>query len=593
MSSNSNISIPLTSLDPDTLKSLMTTWFQNQSTFKDYLFSGSNLNVLMDILSRNTYLLSFFMNMVFSEGFNDSAQLRDSLVSKAKDLNYIPYSMKSSTTSLQITLNAPTNIVEIPKGTIFTGLNSNSNYSFITDKNYITTSSNNFFQFSNVNIYEGYYQTDLFSVDNTVNNQLFTLSNPAIDTSSLFIEVSENNGSTNTIFTKAVNLYGLNGNSTVYFLQASFSNTYQFQFGDGVLGYIPQSGSVVSATYRSTNGDTANYVNNFVMSSSLSKFNNTSISNVYITSSSYSSGGSQNESIDSIRFNNPRHYQTQDNAITSNNYKTLILENFPTIGDLNVYGGGVSNTAVQFGVIFISLVTIDGNPATQAIKSDIQSFINGVDILNYQLSFVDPDFLYIGINSNVHVNFGLTNIAPSQYKSLISNNCLQFSANNLEKFGSTFRYSIFGDFIDNLDSSIISNETTIYLKKTANVIFNTNTSINVNFNNPIVNVSSNPFIISGNTFYITDTINNNSNSGLIYLVQSISNNNNISAANSIGTVNYSTGVVNISSLNISNFISNSSGLSIKAYPQNKDIYSFGNSIIEIDPLSINISIANN
>ncbi len=589
MTANSNISIPLTALDPDALKALMVNWFQTQSVFRDYSFSGSNLNVLMDILSRNTYLLSFFMNMAFSEGFNDSAQLRDSLVSKAKELNYIPYSMKSSTTSLQINLNANTTIIEIPKGTIFTGLNSNSNYSFVTDQNYLATSSNNYFQFANVNIYEGYYQTDLFSVDNTVNNQLFTLSNPAIDTSSLLIMVSENNGSTNTIFTQAVNLYGLNSNSTVYFLQAASSNTYQFQFGDGILGYIPQNGAVVSANYRSTNGDTANYVNTFVMSSSLSTFNNTNVSNVYILASNSSSGGSQNESLDSIRFNNPRHYQTQDNAITSNNYKTLILENFPNVGDVNVYTGGVSNTAVQYGVIFISLVTVNGNPATQTIKSDIQSFINDVDIINYQVSFVDPDFLYLGVSSNVHVNFSQTNIAPAQYKSLVSTNCLQFSANNLGKFGLTFRYSVFGDFIDNLDPSIISNETNVFLKKTPNIILNTNNSINVNFNNPIVNVSSNPFIVSGNTFYFTD---NNSNSGILYLIQSVANNS-VLISNNIGTVNYSTGVINIPSLNISNYISNSSGLSITAYPQNKDIYSFGNSIIEIDPLSLNINIANN
>ena len=589
MVANSNISIPLTALDPNALKALMVNWFQTQSTFRDYSFSGSNLNVLMDILSRNTYLLSFFMNMTFSEGFNDSAQLRDSLVSKAKELNYIPYSMKSSTTSLQINLNANATIIEIPKGTIFTGLNSNSNYSFVTDQNYLATSSNNYFQFSNVNIYEGYYQTDLFSVDNTVNNQLFTISNPSIDTSSLLIVASENNGSTNTIFTQAVNLYGLNSNSTVYFLQAASSNTYQFQFGDGILGYIPQNGAVISATYRSTNGDAANYVNTFIMSSSLSTYNNTSVSNVYILSSNSSSGGSQNESLDSIRFNNPRHYQTQDNAITSNNYKTLILENFPNIGDVNVYTGGVSNTAVQYGVIFISLVTVNGNPATQTIKNDIQSFINEVDIINYQVSFIDPDFLYLGVSSNVHVNFSETNIAPAQYNSLVSNNCLQFSSNNLGKFGLTFRYSVFGDFIDNLDSSIISNETTIFLKKTPNIILNTNNSINVNFNNPIVNVSSNPFIVSGNTFYFTD---NNSNSGILYLVQSVANNN-VLISNNIGTVNYSTGVINIPSLNISNYISNSSGLSIIAYPKNKDIYSFGNSIIEIDPLSLNINIANN
>jgi hypothetical protein len=162
MSVNTNIN--LTSLDPNTLKSQMVTWFQNDSIFRDYNFSGSNINVLMDVLARNDFLLAFFLNMTFSEGFNDSAQLRDSLVSKAKELNYIPYSMKSSTTSLNITLNTNGNNTsfEIPKGTVFAGLNSNSSYTFVTDKNYIALSSNSFFQFSNVNIYEDFIRQIYF-----------------------------------------------------------------------------------------------------------------------------------------------------------------------------------------------------------------------------------------------------------------------------------------------------------------------------------------------------------------------------------------------------------------------------------------------
>jgi hypothetical protein len=592
MSVNTNIN--LTSLDPNTLKSQMVTWFQNDSIFRDYNFSGSNINVLMDVLARNDFLLAFFLNMTFSEGFNDSAQLRDSLVSKAKELNYIPYSMKSSTTSLNITLNTNGNNTsfEIPKGTVFAGLNSNSSYTFVTDKNYIALSSNSFFQFSNVNIYEGFYQTDLFSVDNTVNNQLFTFSSKNIDTSSLFVVVNENAGSTNTIYTQAVNLYGLNSNSNVYFLQASSSNTYQMQFGDGVLGHIPQNGAIVSANYRTTNGDAANYVPRFSLATSLNTYNNTVASNVYISPNGPSSGGSQNESIDSIRFNNPRHYQTQDNAITANNYKTLILENFPTIADVNVYAGGISNTAVQFGMIFISLVTVDGNPATNSLKSDIQSFINQLDILNYQISFVDPTSLYLGVSSNVHVDFSQTNISPSQYKSLVVNGINNFSVNNLSKFGTPFRYSVFGDFIDDLDTFIISNETYIFLKKNFNTILNTNNSITITFNNPIVNVTSTSFTIGGNSFYLTDTISNNLNSGLIYLVQQLTSGN-VATSNTVGTINYSTGVVNIPSLNISNFPSNSASLSFKAYPQNKDIFCSNSDIIQIDPLSVNINIANN
>jgi hypothetical protein len=586
--------ISLGSLDPNTLKSQMISWFQNQSIFRDYNFTGSNINVLLDIFSRNTFLNSFFLNMAFSESFNDSAQLKDSLVSISKMLNYVPYSVSSSTTSLNLTMSAPSlNILEIPQGSIFGGLNSNGSFSFVTDQNYIATSSNGFFQFSNVNIYEGYYKTDLFVVDTTVNNQLFTLSSPGIDTSSLSILVSENSGSTNTSFTQASNLYGLNGNSKVYFLQAGFGNTYQLQFGDGILGYIPQNGAVVSANYRVSKGSDANYISSFIMNTNLSTFNGGTVSNVYILTSNNSSGGANAEGIDSIRYNNPRHYQTQDNAITSLNYETLIYENFPSITDINVYGGGITNTAVQYGMIFIALVGQSGNPATLSLKNDIQTYINKVNILNYQIQFVDPDNLYLNVFSNVHVNFSNTGYSPSQYQALVTNTISNFTNNNLQAFSTPFRYSQFCDAIDETDPSIISNETYVTMSKYANVIFNVNNSIVVNFNNPISNVSSSQFIISGNNYFLTDTLVNNNPTGFIYLSQ-LSPNNSIINPKNVGTVNYVNGNINIPILNISSFVSNASGLLLTAFPQNKDIYSIGNDIIEINMVNgLSINISNN
>jgi hypothetical protein len=582
-----NNNIILTNLDPDSLKAEYITWLQNQSVFRDYNYSGSNINALLDIFARNTFLYSFFLNMTFAEGYNDSAQLRDSLVSKAKELNYIPYSMKSAETTLNINIQtANLTSFQIPSGTIFTGLNSNGTYSFVTNENYFLTSANGYFAFSNVVIYEGFYKSDLFSVDNTQENQLFTLSSSSIDTSSLSVYLSENGGSTNSVCIQAPNLYGLNGNSYVYFLQAASSNNYQIQFGDGVLGYQPQNGSVVVATYRETNGDAANFISQFTVSTNLSSYNGGRINSISISSNDVSSGGSPAEGIESIRFNNPRHYQTQENAITASNFRNIILENFPSISDVNVYSGGVTSTSVQYGIIFIALVTKNGNPATEALKNTIQTFIQDLDIINYQVVFVDPDILYLNVNTNVHVDFDSSNVSVADYKLFVANNIANFSANNLQKFNTPFRYSQFGDSIDEIDSSILSNETTISMKKYANVIINTNNSLVVNFNNPIANVSSSPFIISGNTYYLTDN-----SSGYIYISQFISNN---SVLKSVGTINYSNGLINISNLNISNFPTNSSSFYLTANPTNKDIYCVGNDILEIDTINgLNIAISNN
>ncbi len=589
-----NTNISLTSLDPNTLKQQMASWLSTQSVFTDFNYKGSNLNVLEDLLSRNTFLNSFLMNMTYSEAFMDSAQLRDSVISRAKELNYVPYSMVSSTTTVNIAIQTAnlTNF-EIPFNTIFTGQNSNGTFNFVTDQNYIATSSNGSFNFSNVSIYDGFYTADLFAIDTTVNNQLFTLSNPNIDITSLQVVVSENAGSTNTVFTLAPNLFGLNGNSTVYFLQAGFSNTYQIQFGDGILGYQPQNGGVVLASYRVCQGPLADDISTFSMITNLQTLNQGNISSIIISSNSPSDGGALAESIDSIKFMAPRSFQTQDNAITGNDYKDLLLQNFPFIKDCNVYGAGINPQGVQYGIVFIAVVTQNGNPATQAIKNDIISYFSNKSILNIPVQIVDPSYLFLNVSTNVHVNFTQTQISPNQYKSEVANTILQWSNNNLEDFGATFRYSPFTDALDAIDPSIISNETTVTMSSIANVTLNTNVAIVINYNNPLVNITSSPFVIGSNTYFLTDTINNISNSGILYLVQYNSNNVLTFSAN-VGIVNYANGNISVSPLNIQNYPSPFSSLKFTATPQNKDIYCLGNQILQIDSVNgVNINISNN
>ena len=115
-----NSSINLTSLDFDSIKSSLKTYLKSQSVFKDYDYDGSNMSVLLDVLSYNTYLNSFYLNMMASEAFLDTAQLRESVVSHAKSLNYTPYSMHSSEATVNISFQTSginTGILEMPKGT--------------------------------------------------------------------------------------------------------------------------------------------------------------------------------------------------------------------------------------------------------------------------------------------------------------------------------------------------------------------------------------------------------------------------------------------------------------------------------------------
>jgi len=600
MASNTNFS--LSSIDPDSLKQSFITFLQSQNTFKDYNYSGPNINVLLDVLSRNSYLNSFYTNMAFAESQLDSAQLRDSVVSKAKELNYIPSSVTSSLGIINVSIVTTSgNSFELPLGTSFKGTNANGTYQFVTDKSYLSFSSNGTFNFSNVYIYDGSYINEAFVVDNSVNNQIFTLSNPSIDTSSLTILVSENQGSTNNYFEQAEGVYDLDGNSQVYYLQGTSNGQYEFLFGDGVLGYEPQNGAIVVANYRVANGISADGCNTYSLVYNLGTYNNTNISNITITTVSNSTNGSDAEDIESIRFNAPRAYQSQDRAVTSNDFRNLILRRFPQVGDVNVYGGNTTSTAVNYGKVFIAAVSQYGYPLTQTIKNEITLYISNVTMLPIKdsVKIVDPNTTFINITTNVHIDFTQTSYSPTFYNSLTANAIINFANSNLQKFNKPFFSSKLSDAIDAIDANniILGNDTYYTVTKNIPISLNVNNNISFSFNNPIINVTSSPFIVNNSTSIITNVYNGvNIANGTLALIGFNSSNNavsNVSTVSVIGTIDVTTGAVIIPNLRVDAYLSNTSLFYFTASPSAKVYYVYNNDILDVNGLTLNINIANN
>ena len=253
-----NSSIILTNIDFDTHKNTLKQYLKSQDRFKDYDFEGSNINVLLDILSYNTYHNAFYLNMIGNEMFMDTAQLRDSVVSHAKELNYTPRSFKSAEANVNITVvsnDTSKRSIAIPRGTTFTSPFMNRNYTFSTNENIVITdytiNSNNTVSFlgSNITLYEGYYVTDTFTYTSE-RSQRFVLTNKNVDVSSLIVTVIEDVGNTVLTHTRAQSLFNLNSDSRVYFLQACENDQYEILMGDGVSGRKPKDNSIISVEYR-------------------------------------------------------------------------------------------------------------------------------------------------------------------------------------------------------------------------------------------------------------------------------------------------------------------------------------------------------
>ena len=540
-----NSALVVSSLDFDTIRGNLVNFLQSQSQFQGYDFSGPNIGVLLDVLSYNTYLNNFYTNMAISESFLDSAQMFDSVASRAKELNYTPRSYSSAVAYVNLTVSATNSpySVTIPAYTAFNTRMDSGVYTFSTSENIIVYASNNY-TIANVAIYEGQYVTDTFVVNSTLNNQQYLLSNPQVDTSSLVITVQNSTtDTTNSQFLQASSLLGYNANSKIYFIQSATGGNYQLIFGDGIIGQNLINGNVITALYRVASGNVVNSADSFTPVSTLAG-GYTISANTDIPAF----GGMENESIDSIKYNAPRHYQTQNRAITVDDYRTILLQQFPIIQAVNVYGGETLNPP-DYGSVYIAIALTEFEGLPSVIGNNIQNFIQSkmpIEIIPVVLAAANMN---IGITVNVLYNVNVTTSSVGDIQNAIMNAIWNYNNNYLEDFDISFRYSKLAAAIDGADPSIVSTnlQTYMILEYTPLVNLSTTQLISLSYQNEIQagSLSSTTFTYNGLLVYLQDMSN-----GIIAIVNQVNGIQQV-VLNNVGTVNYTTGAFSVNLPSIS------------------------------------------
>jgi hypothetical protein len=613
-----NSSVVLSTLDFNSLKANMKQYLQAQPTFKDYNFEGSNISVLLDLLSYNTYLNAFYLNMVASEMFLDSAQKYDSVISHAKELNYIPNSAKSSSSEIELTIvsNNISGTLTVPKGTRFSGTNSNGTFIFTTDETTTvvsSTSGNNIYKVANLQIYEGNYFADTYVMNYNIENQQFLLTNRNADTSSLSVNIIENAGASNSAFKQVRSLSGLNSNSNVYFLQAAQDGLYEIVFGDNLFGRKPLNGAIIAMNYRVSSGINADGVTRFTLASDLGPINNGTIDSSSVAVVSNSAGGSPQEGIESIRFSAPRYFATQQRAVTSDDYSSLILSNFgEQISDVLVYGGQEAEPK-KYGRVIVAVKPSSGTIAPNYVKDNISKYLQDLIALPNRVEIEDPDYLYCSVISRVQYDETATTKTSSEIRTEVINDIVSYSKSNLEKFDNDLRYSKVISVIDNADSSIVSNQTDLRLVKRLTPSINTNEAFSIKTFNEIYYTStvyqpnaehtalhSDPYSLhSEHTSILSSTFTYNSTDGRRYPLSFIEEDqkgnlrvfspvgSELVITDVIGTVNYVTGEITIARLNVADY-DNYISLYIKT--ETSDLIAKQNKILIIDPSDINVEM---
>jgi hypothetical protein len=605
-----NSSINLVNLDFDLLKSSFISYLKEQTQFKDYNFDSSNMNVMLDVLTYNTFKNAFYLNMTFAEAFLDSAQLKESLFSHAKELNYLPRSVRSSVANVTVSFTASgeNQPYVIRKGETFSTVIKQDSYVFSTDENIILTSSNNSYS-ATMNIYEGFYVTDTYVVDYAQGLQRFKITNATADTNSVGVLVYENNDIVPKKYRRATTLLDLTENSEVFFLQASSDGKYEVVFGDGVIGYRPRNGSTVVLDYRVSAGSVANGARVFnanfdptgvgELTSSVTVSVNKYSDN---TQGSYSVNGDEAETNDSIRYYAPRHFQTQERAVTVSDYETILKTEFPEIGAVSVYGGEEVNPP-RYGKVFIAVDVKNVEGLPEAKKTEYYNFIKSRSPLSIDPLFTEPAFTYVDVVSKIKYNINITTKTAQNLRASTVLAVTNFSEVFLNDFKSTLRYSKLVSTIDDVDVSIVSNETDLKVYKKLVPKLATSQNIDIDFAMPLAQtyyildkvstlkaiheiddvhiISSSLFTYNGEKCEIEDNGN-----GILRIIKKAGNAHTV--VRNVGTVDYETGKLQLINFNIDSFDGNF--FKVFARTKEKDIIGSRNEILQIEPDGIDVSV---
>lgn len=583
----------VTELDFDQIKTNLKSFLSSQDEFTDFDFDGAGISVLLDLLAYNTQYNAVLSHIAMNEAFLDSASVRSNVVSHSKLVGYVPRSAVSSKMYVDLLVtgdgSSPTQI-EMPRGTIFTTTISGQSYNFVNlDSIVAGKNSSNQYAFSNVELYQGKIKTFNYRVDGTIAYQKFIIQDTKVDTDTLRVRVYSSEQSVSyDDYVYYNDITQINSESKVFFFQENANGFYEVYFGDGVLGKALANNNIVEIQYLSTDGSAGNGANAFTAADTIG-----GLSNIVVSSSTgftQSFNGADKETIEAIRQNAPLYYASQNRAVTGTDYRSIILNEYPDIEDVAVWGGETAQPPV-YGKVFISIKAQNQDYVSQERKEIISSFVERKNVGSITTEVLDPDYTKLIITSLFKYNTELTNRSKNDLETLVRNQIISYNTNTLNKFDGVFRSSNLIGEIDDLDPGILNNVMRIKMYKeiVPNTLFGA--TYTLTFSSPIYITSSTENILTSTAFTL-----NNISCRFEDVAVSGSTNRTIKVVNNttratipgyenVGTIVPSTGVVEITGVQFES----TDNIQIICSPESNDIAPKFNQLVQIDASEITIT----
>ena len=565
----------LTKLDFVQIKDSIKEFLKSQDEFTDYDFEGSGLNVLMDVLAYNTHYNALLAHMTLNESDLATAQVRSNVVARAQSLGYIPKSEKASTVNLDITVQGTAetaNRITLKRGYKVSGKINNKTFYFVvlSDATAVKLSDNTY-KFVNIPVFQGALKSETFRTDGLAPFQKFEISSPKVDTETLAVTVFETenavSGRSYAFFEK---INQTRADSEVYFYSENNFGKYEFYFGDGYLGKNPPSGSKVVAEYLVTDGKEANGITTFSSAGSIEN-----IADITVTKSQgslRSSGGSSKESIESIRFNAPVNYATQDRAVTADDYRSLLIRQFTDIQDISVWGGEDNDPPI-YGKVFVAIALKNQERVTETFIESVRLYLKDKNVGAITPDIQEAEYTNIEIDVGLKYDSNKTKLTAGQIESAVSQTILKYNEDNLLSFNGVFRMSNLLSLIDQTDSGIVNSVIRSRMYKRFRPFPLRSEDYLISFPNPFeisttdnTVIDSSIFLLDGVDCKFSDQpIENNTNRKVVVINNATGEV--IPKYSNVGTVNPEKGTVTLTNIkfDLSNFVT------IYAKPDSFDI----------------------
>ena len=587
--------LTVTDLDFDQIKTNLKTFLQAQPDLADYDFEGSALSTIIDVLAYNTFYNSFNANVNMNEIFLDTAQVRNNVVAHAKSLGYVPRSATSPFASINVTINNPAgspSSLSMSRGTTFQTTIDGTNYTFLNLEAQTIQPVGGVYTFSNLKVNQGTLRTQTYTVDDTSTAQKYAIPDTNVDTATLVVKVKTNSTSSDfDVYTLVTNIVDVKGDTQAYFLQEGLDGQFEIYFGDDVFGKKLDAGNVVEIEYLVTEGVAANNATVFKMTGNVSGNTNASVTLV-----DKSGGGADREETDSIKFNAPLSFLSQNRVVTADDYKAIVKNNYTNTETISVWGGE-EQAVPEYGKVFLSIKPANADTLTATQKQFIKdSILKTKNLVSITPEIVDPDYTFIKLEVFFKYDPNLTSLTAGELKNAVIATITNYNNTNLKKFDGVFRASQVTTQIDATNPAILNTIMRVNVQKRLYPVIGTAQKYELEFSSPFSTniaenasvIDSSEFVLNGFNHKMQDIKTDDPNIRQVQFYR-ITNNQKIITTENAGTVDIAAGKVTLTNFNPASITDGGSYITVTGTPSSNDLAPKRNQLLQIDLLQTTVT----